>query len=214
MHLRFRRRPWQAILPLLAFMMLAGCATTLTRPGQDSTSPRLEAAWQAHDAQVRQIQNDWSCVGRAAIREGNRGGTVDISWSQQGNLFHIRLSAPLDQGVIDMSGDIQHMLIADGQGHRELTAHPQETLHRLTGWELPVTALPDWILGLPHDRVQKKTLDHHGRLATLSENGWMIQYDHYRFIDNQVFLPGLIELSKGDLHVKLLIRQWSLHAKQ
>jgi len=206
---------WRTALPLAALLVLNGCATTPGKPGATTTtSAHLESAWKRHADNVNQIRDGWTCVGRAAIREGGRGGTVDVNWHQLGPMFHVRLSAPLDQGVVDMSGNMHSMLIADGQGHRQLTAEPEKTLKRLTGWELPMAALPDWIIGLPHNQPDQRKLDQHGRLSQMIENGWHIRYDRYRYIDKRVFLPGLIVLTKNDLHVKLLIRKWSLHANQ
>lgn len=191
--------------------LLSGCATTPPGgPVSAPSSPGQQAAWAAHQQKVRSLGNHWKCSGRAAIRDGNQGGTISLDWRQNENMFHVRLTAPLNQGAVDLLGNSQQMLIADSEGNRQLTATPEQTLKRITGWDLPLSSLPDWLVGLPHDDQATKTLDRHGRLATLQDHGWTLSFDRYRYVDQRVFLPGLINITRDGLHVKVLISQWDL----
>lgn len=193
----------------LVISLLAGCATT--PPGTPAASPGQEAAWDVHQQKIRALNSHWKCSGRAAIRDDNQGGTISLDWRQNGDMFHVRLTAPLNQGAVDLVGNDQQMLIADSEGNRQFTTTPEQTLKRLTGWDLPLRALPDWLVGLPHDVRARKTLDQHGRLISLQDHGWTLSFDRYRYVDNRVFLPGLIDITREGLHVKVLINHWDLN---
>lgn len=204
---------WIVVLGImLTTTLLGGCATA-PPPKPAAPSAHDQEAWQRHQAKVRQITN-WNCVGRAAVRAGHQGGTVNVSWQQLGSIFHVRLTAPLDQGTVEMTGDAHRMLITDSQGHRTLTTQPQKALARMTGWQLPIGALPDWIRGLTHTDDATYSLDSHGRLQTLSDGGWKIAFNRYQNVASRVFLPAKLELVKDDLRVRLLIRHWDLSPDQ
>lgn len=193
------------------FLLLSGCASL--SPGHDTRSAaeqaRLHAAWLNHAAQVRTVQQ-WQCFGRVGIRAGIRGGTITLAWRQAGNKTDIRLSAPLNQGGIELSGRPDLMRITDSEGHQKFTTDPARTIQQLTGWKIPINALPDWIRGLPHDPSAQLTWDEHGRLARLEDEGWVIDYEHYALVDHRVFLPTQITLQQADVHLKIILEQWTL----
>lgn len=192
------------------FLLLSGCATL---PPGHTPSPaeqaRLQAAWLHHAAQVRAVQQ-WQCFGRVGIRAGIHGGTITLAWRQAGDKTDVRLSAPLNQGGIELSGRPDLMRITDSKGHQQFTTDPARTIQQLTGWKIPINALPDWIRGLPHAPSAHFTWDEHGRLARLEDEGWTINYEHYAFVDHRVFLPTQITLQQADVHLKIILEQWTL----
>ena len=208
-------RRWQQTLLRLAggalLVLLAGCAQQpLVLDHGVSGNSRIDAAWQAHETAVRQT-TDWRCIGRIAIRTETEGGTVNLDWLQQDATARIVLNAPLNQGTVELIGRPDRMRITDSSGHREVTTPPEARIAQLTGWNIPITALPDWIRGLPHGRNAKIQLNHDGRLQHLADGGWQITYSSYRPVPgHDLYLPGKLTVSRDDIRLRLVVESWQI----
>lgn len=189
-------------------VFLGGCAS-LTPPPRPVVQAQLQSAWLNHAERVRAIPN-WQCFGRAAVRVGMKGGSISLDWQQTATMSNIRLSAPLNQGSVELRGKPDLMMITDAQGNQRYTTDPAETIYQMTGWHIPIAALPDWIRGLPNSVSAHLTWDDHGRLATLADGTWIITYDTYELIDRRVFLPTRLTLEHGDIRLRLVIERWQL----
>ncbi|MGE4355546.1 lipoprotein insertase outer membrane protein LolB [Halothiobacillus sp.] len=191
--------------------LLGGCAQQPVSLDQASSiQNRLNPAWQAHEEAVRQV-TDWQCIGRIAIRTENQGGTVNLNWQQAGETAKIVLNAPLNQGTVQLVGRPDMMLITDSAGHRRLTSNPEASIEQLTGWKIPITALPDWIRGLPHDKNAMIQLNERGRLRTLSDDGWLIDYESYMPVPGlDLDMPRKISVSRNDIRLRLIVESWQM----
>ena len=77
-----------------------------------------------------------------------------------------------------------------------------------TGWVIPIHQLLYWVKGIPAPHGKSsKTHNEFGTLDTLTQNGWTLQYDRYGTALNTL-LPQKIKISKGDLKVTLIIKEW------
>jgi len=193
----------------ITVLLLGGCASLPPSPPSAMEQARLQVAWQRHAERVRAIP-DWQCFGRAAIRVGDHGGTVNLDWKQTDNVSDVHLNAPLNQGTVELLGKPDLMVITDSSGNQRYTTDPAETVYQITGWRIPITALPNWIRGLPNDNAAHYTWDEHGRLATLTDGAWSITYEQYEFIDQRIFLPTKLTLEHGDIRLRLAIERWRL----
>ena len=76
------------------------------------------------------------------------------------------------------------------------------------GWQLPVSNLLWWIRGLPApDSRSRVSLDGNGRLATLQQDDWHVEYLGYAE-ENGLTLPSRIKLEGRDLQITLVIKDW------
>jgi len=81
-------------------------------------------------------------------------------------------------------------------------------VHSQLGWQLPVSNLLWWVRGLPSpDSRSRVALDANGRLASLQQDGWDVQYLGYSEQD-QYSLPTRIKLAGHDLQITLVIKDW------
>ena len=70
--------------------------------------------------------------------------------------------------------------------------------------------LPDWVLGRPSGSTSGTAhWDAQGRLLTLQQDGWDIEYGQYVAVDGQQ-LPSRVTLKSPKVNLKLVIEQWSL----
>lgn len=197
----------------LATALLSGCASLLgTQPTEPATEAQL-AAWESHATQL-EAMNDWAFDGRAAVRSGMTGASFQLDWTQVGTVTSLALSGPFDSGRLAMTGTPTHMLLTDGHGNRRETDNPVALLKEQTGWRIPLATLPRWVRGLPSDSLDTLTpgdyrLDDQGRLATLSENDWEIEYDRYRDL-GRATLPQFIELRHDGMRIRIAVDTWDI----
>ncbi|ACX96002.1 lipoprotein insertase outer membrane protein LolB [Halothiobacillus neapolitanus] len=191
--------------------LLGGCAQQPIHLDQtESIQNRLNPTWKKHEQAVRQIA-DWQCIGRIAIRTETEGGTVNLNWHQIGDTAKIVLNAPLNQGTVELAGRPDMMLITDSSGHRQLTSNPEASIEQLTGWKIPITALPDWIRGLPHDKSALIQLNQNGQLRTLNDDGWLIDYESYMPVPGfDLEMPRKITVTRDDIRLRLVVESWQM----
>lgn len=191
--------------------LLAGCAQIPLQPELSTAEQQsLMPTWQRHALAIKNLQ-DWQCLGRIAIRTENQGGTVNLDWKQTGDFSRITLSAPLNQGVVELKGQPHLMMITDSSGNQEITQDPQATIAKLTGWQIPLAALPDWIRGIPHQPKVTFNLNAQGLLQTLHDSGWTIEYEQYMPpAAAPIALPKKINVSKDNVTLKLIVDSWSV----
>ncbi len=189
--------------------LLAGCAQIPLQPELTvAQQQRLMPTWQRHMLAIKSEQN-WQCIGRIAIRTETQGGTVNLDWKQNGDFSRVTLSAPFNQGVVELKGQPNLMMITDSSGNQEITRDPEAAIAKLTGWQIPITALPDWIRGIPHQPSATFNLNTQGLLQTLHDSGWTIKYEQYMPPAAATLpLPKKITVSKDHLYLKLIVDSW------
>src|SRR6056297_1572340 len=182
----------------VATTLLSGCASLLeTQPTEPASEAQL-AAWESHAEKVESM-TDWAFDGRAAVRSGITGGSVQLEWTQVGTVTSLELSGPFDTGRLAMTGTPSHMLLTDGKGNRRVTNDPEALLEEQTGWRIPLVTLPRWVRGLPSHSLPELPardyrLDDRGRLIAFTDKGWEIEYDRYQNI-GRLTMPHFVELN-------------------
>lgn len=195
-----RRITFLLLLP--AALQLSGCATRPPRP-----DAALERAWLEHAASIDRI-DQWRADGRVAIRVAQQGWTASFGWRQAQDRFDIQLAGPFGQGVVELAGDRAGAELIRSDRSRQQAANAEELLAAQTGWRLPVSGLRHWILGVPApNRPAQRTLDADGRLASLQQDDWDIEYEGYQQVGGRD-MPRKLRLVNGDVLVRLVIAQW------
>lgn len=195
------RLVWLAGLSLL----LTACAPLW----QPKTTESPEQRWQMQQTEIASLK-DWRFRGRTAITQGREGWNAGISWQQQGEDFDIKLSGPFSQGGAELVGDDEHVTLTLNDGEQYSAQTPEQLLAKTLGWLLPVSALRDWVRGVPYQEVavDEYELDENGRLKTLQQAGWQIEYLRYVPFDGMV-VPAKIFIKHPDLNIRLIIADWS-----
>ena len=128
---------------LAVLALLAGCVRAPIR--QDANAVLLQA--QAERERVLAAQLQWSLVGRLAVSDGRDGGSGRIEWTQDGDDFEIRLSAPVSRQSWRLSRQHGLVTLEGVEGGPIVGADPQRLLWEATGWLVPVDALAAWVRG-------------------------------------------------------------------
>ncbi len=116
------------------------------------------------------------------------------------------ISSPLGSGIANLEiGALARLMLADGQVRESPDA--DRLLSEMTGYALPVSRLPAWLLGRTDGRG-RLNLDAAGRPARLFEEGWRVDYSYADEAPDA--LPDrLIVTREGELELRLRIESWS-----
>ena len=199
-------------------LLLSGC---LGAPGRDDGVPADLAGRPPDDVVER-----WRALGKLAARttgdrngrgEGNWSGTLD--WRQAGEDFRLRLSGPFGQGALQVEGRPGEVELTTARGERRSAPTPEALFARELGWYLPTSALRHWITARarPGVPVEDWRLDAAGRLSSLAQQGWRLDYGYREGPAGGppedargTALPERITLRGKEAVVRIAIRDWRL----
>lgn len=202
----------------MALFALGGCSRLATRPPEVSGPASDRAGLESQEYRRREIAlrplRDWRFSGRLAFSSPADSGSGHIDWEQSGQRFDIRLSAPVSRQSWRLRGDAASARL-DGleDGPREADS-ADELLATQFGFDVPLAALSNWLLGLAADgAVGMMAVDGRGRPLELHQRGWVIRFPdwHSRLpadLPRRVFaerkVPG------GQDRVRIVVDRWQV----
>lgn len=198
---------------LLPVLLLTGCAALPARAPDE-----VAHAWAARQQALAPVVN-WELRGRIALRSRDEGLQASLHWIRDGVRHRIALVGPLGSGQVRLTQDAggAELIDAEKKQYRGVTA--RDVLLRTTGWDVPLESLNWWVRGLPApDAKIEQELDSDGRLKTLVQSGWEVEFLEYGrygahelpsklFARRREDVPG-IGLNHVTLEVRVVIERW------
>jgi len=196
------------LLPL-ASVLLAACSVNKPQgPGQSVTSPQ----WQQHQQAVEKI-TQYQTRGAFAYLSDKQKVYARFNWQQTApDRYRLLLTNPLGSTELQLDAQGSVVQLVDNKGKRYTSNDAEKMISQLTGVDIPLNSLRQWMMGLPGDSTDY-TLDDKYRLREVnySRNGqqWTVTYQAY---DNkqQPALPANMELREGDQRIKLKMDGWTV----
>lgn len=196
----------RASLLLFTLLLLSGCAH------QRSLTPPQDVL--EHQRQVQAI-GDWQLTGKLGIRTAADSGSASLTWAQQIANYQIKLSGPLGQKSMIITGTPDKVRLEQTGEPAQEAKTAEALIKKSAGWTLPVAQLAYWVRGVPAPKLRITHLQQNetGLIAQLIQGGWVINYSNYR---DQTFngvilpLPGKITAEYKDVRLVLVIRDWQL----
>jgi outer membrane lipoprotein LolB len=147
---------------------------------------------------------EFDLSGRLAARYGNEAFSGNIAWRHAKSADEMLITSALGAGVARIVRDGDSVVLTTAEP-REYRARDAEALtEEVLGFRLPLAGLADWVRGRPSDQAAAKTYyDEQGRLRSLEERGWKIDYQEY-----EGKLPARMRLTYPDIELRLAISQW------
>jgi outer membrane lipoprotein LolB len=189
----------------LTAALLAACAHLPV--GDDGLSyEQRRARLEAVDA--------WEMRGRLAVAAGERAFQGSFRWRQDADALDLSVRGPLGAGVLEVNGTPTALKVTARGDTREL-ADPETQLSELLGWWLPVGSLHAWLLGLPDPKFKASTEPGaDGTIASLEQRLWRVAFASYQLApgkagaETRVLVPRRIDLTHGELRLRLTIDDW------
>ncbi|MBS3916250.1 MAG: outer membrane lipoprotein LolB [Sulfuritalea sp.] len=157
---------------------------------------------------LRETIDAFRIEGRIAVRHGDERFSASIAWRHDAQSDEIVVSGPLGQGLARLTAGGGTALLETSDQKRYSAADLDGLSEQVFGTRLPVAGLGRWVIGRAAFGGAAK-LDGAGRLAGLSEQGWVIEYLRYES-EAPDALPELLLARRGDVEVRLKIDTWDL----
>jgi len=191
-------------LPLLA-VLLSACGGITTVQSVDDP----EGVWRTRQASLSTLSL-WNLTGRISVMNGEDVWSGTLRWQQTPAIYAIDFIAPLGQGSMRLQGDGDTVLMRTSDNQVYVAATPEALMQRHLGWQVPLSGMRYWALGLPvPDMPARQQLDAQGRLQVLLQSGWEVTYHRYIRIGAQE-LPEKIFMKHRELDVRMIINHWDL----
>lgn len=189
---------------VLTTILSGGCATTAPR-----ITPEIQQQWAARDARLAQLDT-WHFNGRVAVQTPGEGWSGTLSWKQQASGYEIIIQGPVGTGSAQLKRGLQGSELRLSEDRVFTGDSAQSLLNTHFGWDLPLDALQQWVLGRPDPSAENSLeLDDAGRIQLLHQSGWDVEYKRYaHFGKNE--LPEKIFARSAQTQVRLFIDAWTL----
>lgn len=187
---------WSVCLVLLA----SGCALR---------DPRSEGAWLAERKAWFDAHEQWSVQGRLGLSDGQRGGSLAMTWRADGRR-HVVLLRTLAGGrqwrlEMEPSGS----LLTGSDIGRLKGPDPDRLVEQAVGWPIPVRWMSRWLRGLPAPPAAPTGFADDGVLETLSWAGWKLEFDRWRRLPGAgVLLPARLTANNPPYRVRAALSDW------
>ena len=191
------------LIPLALFV--PGCALLPWRREVSAPSPEARLP--------DDVLESWRALGKLAarLRDSGESWSAALDWRQRREDYRLRLSGPFGQGALQIKGRPGKVELTTAKGRRRSATTPEALFESVLGWHLPASSLRHWITARPRPGVpaDEWALDDAGRLASLEQQGWRVEY-RYPAGSGGEALPNRITLYGDRAVVRVVVRDWRL----
>jgi outer membrane lipoprotein LolB len=187
-------------------VVFAGCV-----PVQQGSLPTLTPA-QEQAALARLV--GYRFEGRVAVTTGSDGFNASIQWNQSESKSEVQLSGPFGAGAlrVELAGDL--LRIDSSRGEQLIGNDARAALEQKLGFSPPLESLRYWLIGLRDPAgAAIEMRDDYGRLASLDQNGWHVDYEAYRSQPTPggtLSLPRRLRATRDALKLRVVADKWVL----
>ena len=199
-------------------LVLTGCASAPSRPAVDDPVE----VWQHRVSDLSAIAS-WEVKAKLAVKTHKRGGQANMLWRREQADHNINLYGPLGGGRVILTRTAEGATLRDNKKRTYHAETTEELLYRVAGWQVPFGSMRYWVLGVPEPgQGYEESIDEWGRLQTLRQSGWEIEFVEYRDFDGRELprkflmtaLPGTTHIvddqfgENDEVKVKIIIKRW------
>ena len=203
------------ILTSLAFLSLAGCATTL-QPPPPETSTTSPTSQKTHNPLKKWDINGSLSVDQfeetpAAANTSAKHVITSYRWRQWDTFYQIDLSGSLDLYRVQLVGTPDSVTLWKSNRDYLVARTPEALIQQQTGWNLPISDLHYWVQGLtaPNSDVEALQTDNVGHIVFAIQDGWQVEWLRYT-TQNNLDLPSFLRLTRPGWKIKIQIQSWNL----
>jgi outer membrane lipoprotein LolB len=186
------------LLAVCACLLAAACTLNPPAPSAEPTA--------------RQAATAFALTGRLSATDGEHSATGKLEWQHQPTTERWTVLSPLGQIVARLDVDPTGATVTFANGERRYAPQASDLLPMLipgvADAGLPPDRFADWVQAAPRADAEIRTRDAQGRPARAVDQGWIIDYLSYQS-DAPAALPRLLDISRGEFRLRLVIDQWA-----
>lgn len=199
-------RKYLSILSLV--VLLNACTLDAERPTNVKTIPTNDPQWQAHLAQIKQIQS-YNAQGQLGYISPQMRFSTRFDWQyQNAQNYVLTLFSNLSRQTLQIKMQPQGMTISDDKNRSRSAEDAKSLLREMIGMDLPLDKLATWLKGQPTTNTPYLVGENH-LLASFSYqidgNTWTVDYLSYH---QHPALPENILLKTDGQTLKIKIDEW------
>lgn len=186
------------LLVAAACLLVVACAVRETRP---------QGAWLEERRALFADHPNWVVSGRAALRDGRRGGQLSFTWQARGDRHIIDLRTVTGGKRWRLEFEPGRAELVGSEVGRLVGSEPEPLVEQAVGWPIPVSRLSDWIRALVSDAEEHVVYADDGTIKGLNGEDWLLEYRRFETVD-EVLMPTLLEARSDSYRVRLVMRDW------
>jgi outer membrane lipoprotein LolB len=147
---------------------------------------------------------EFELAGRLAARYGNEAFSGNLEWRHARDADEMLITSALGAGVARLVREGNSIVLTTAEPKEYRAADAETLTEEVLGFRLPLGGLADWVRGRPSNpQTARIEYDEGGRVRTLQERGWTIEYQEY-----EGKLLKRMRLTYPDIELRLAISQW------
>lgn len=183
-----------------------------------STAPESirDVEWQSHKQKLQQIES-YQVIGKIGYISPQQRESMNFQWQKSPTQSQLRLTSFLGQTILNLSITEQGATVETYDNKIFTAGNGQDLINQLTGLDIPIDDLQDWVLGLP-TQVDHFELNENNTLASIDKisgkQNWHVEYARYQeqpWQSENLPLPVRMQLNQDSTSIKLAISKWILN---
>jgi|GEM_PF-1585697 len=184
-------------------VMLTGCSLF-----QSNNSVPQDLTVEQRAAYLKRTDH-WRMVGRIGIITPKESNTANIEWHRKGSESELRIYGFVGNTYALLTTTPTQSKISLSDDEVYYGTDPEQLLWQTTGWQIPVNALTQWILGLP-DNAPSVSFDNTGLVNQLAFDDWLMNFQKYESFSG-LTMPKKIKITHPDITLKFSVRTWEMN---
>ncbi|MEO8717476.1 MAG: lipoprotein insertase outer membrane protein LolB [Burkholderiales bacterium] len=147
---------------------------------------------------------EFELTARFAARYRDDAAAGQLAWRHDVARDEVLISSPFGQGLARVTRRDALVTLVTADDRRYSAADAETLTEEVLGFRLPLLGLADWVRARPAaGSPSQSTYAADGRLATLEQQGWRIDYLEY-----EAGRPARLRLRYPGLELRLAISEW------
>ncbi|HEU5136624.1 MAG TPA: lipoprotein insertase outer membrane protein LolB [Steroidobacteraceae bacterium] len=189
---------------MAALMLSAGCRSL---PPTAEIGPGANAPWPEQRAALEKLDR-YGLNGRVAVAAQGQGFSAALRYQQQPRGSNLALDGPLGIGGLRVGLEGEDITIETSRGEKLDGEAARGELERRLGFQLPLTEMRWWLLGIPAPGEASINQDvASGEIRDFTQNGWRVSINS-RAAGLGFALPQRLTAEREGARLKLLVEHW------
>jgi outer membrane lipoprotein LolB len=188
---------------MAALLLAAGCRTV---PPGAPVGPGADAPWPEQRSALEKLDR-YLLNGRVAVAAQGQGFSASLRYQQLARHTTLALDGPLGIGGLRVEIDGENVEIATSRGEKLDGQAARDELERRLGFQLPLTELRWWLLGIPAPGEASVNQTGSGEIQDFTQNGWHVSINT-RAAGLGFSLPQRMTAEREGARLKLFVQSW------